>query len=127
MSWKVLTLKKGIKQYGYTYENKGKLIERSVFSGVTRNSLSYQQILNLKSGNIITGFSKLSFHKSFNDLNIKIKSVNKTVKQNNDKLLINNNYVPININLSKSNSKFKLVSNFLRKFISIYNRIIKTY
>jgi hypothetical protein len=33
------------------------------------------------------GFSKLSFHKSFNDLNIKIKKVNNPIKQNKNKQL----------------------------------------
>ena len=34
----------GIKQYGYKFEKEGKVIERSVFAGVPRNSLTYTQI-----------------------------------------------------------------------------------
>ena len=94
-------------------------MEKSVFSGITRNSLSYQQILELKNGKTLHGFNKISFHKTFNDLNIRIKEIEKSVKQNNDKILVNNKYIPLNINLIDDNNNLKVLAKLLRGFSSI--------
>ena len=40
----------GIKQYGYQYFKYGKVNDKSVFAGVKRNSLTYQNILILNKG-----------------------------------------------------------------------------
>jgi hypothetical protein len=71
----------GIKQYGYTYEENNQLVEKSVFAGVARNSLTYQDILNLKNGGSIQSKNKLRFYKSFQTLNIKIKEVTVKIKK----------------------------------------------
>jgi hypothetical protein len=94
----------GIKQYGYQFEQNNQLIEKSVFAGVPRNSLTYSQILDLKQGKTIESASKLRFYKSFLDLNIKIKEVSVKVKKNNNKILVNNKYIPLHINLVKNTS-----------------------
>jgi hypothetical protein len=94
----------GIKQYGYQFEQNNHLIDKSVFAGVPRNSLTYNQILDLKEGKTIESQSKLRFYKSFLDLNIKIKEVAVKVKKNNSKILVNNKYIPLHINLVKNTS-----------------------
>jgi hypothetical protein len=39
----------------------------------------------------------IRFYKSFKDLNIKINSTHVTVQKINDKQLVNNKYIPLNI------------------------------
>lgn len=88
----------GIKRYGYWYiDINGNKIEQSVFSGITRNSLSFNEIVKLFNGQTLTKLIENRFYKSFKDLTIQIKNVNISVKMNPDKKLINNNYLPINI------------------------------
>ena len=84
----------GIKQYGYTYLNKdNQLITKSIFAGVTRNSLSFEQIEKLYKGEDIKVISNNRFFKSLKHLTIKIKSTQITLKLNREKLLIKNDYI----------------------------------
>lgn len=95
----------GIKQYGYWYFNKdGERVVKTVFAGVKRDSLTFDQILDLKNNKQITVKNDNRFFKSLNDLNIKIKSTFTNIKQNNDKILVGNEYLPKHINLLKSNN-----------------------
>ena len=65
----------GIKQQGYTFEKDNKLIDKSVFAGIPRDSLTYEQIVELSEGKTLESTSKLRFYKSFSSLNIKIKEI----------------------------------------------------
>lgn len=96
----------GIKQYGYQYFDNEKLIDKSVFAGVQINSLSYSDILKLSTGEILNSGNSIRFHKSFNNLSITIKEINLTIKATRDKQLVNNKYVPLNVNLINSDNAF---------------------
>jgi hypothetical protein len=99
----------GPKQYGYRYLDKnGNIIEKSVFSGVARDSLTFEQLKSIHQGKTITQTIPNRFYKSFNTLNIDIKDTSITIKRNNNKLLVNNQYLPININMGFHSSFSKL-------------------
>jgi hypothetical protein len=109
----------GPKKYGYWYyDDKGKKANVSVFSGVPRNSLSFEEIKSISNGNVITKNVPNRFFKSFNSLNISIKDTFLTIKNTNDKLLVNNEYLPIKI----TNGKVDLLGFLFNKF---KNLIIK--
>jgi hypothetical protein len=69
----------------------------------------------------------LRFYKSFLDLNIKIKEVAVKVKKNNSKILVNNKYVPLNINLVNNKSLFNQVIKLLKSFNSVLSKMIKKH
>ena len=96
-----------------------------VLAGVKRNSLTYQNILKLNNGETFNYESKLRFYKTFDNLSINIKEVQVTIKATRDKQLVNNKYIPLNINLidSKFNVNQKVVSIF-RKINSFLNRML---
>jgi hypothetical protein len=89
----------GVKQYGYWYKNKeGNRVERSIFAGVTRNSLSFKEIKSLQNGETLTIKPTDRFFKSLLNLTISIKSLDAEIKKNNPKLLHDNFYYPPIIN-----------------------------
>ena len=109
----------GIKEYGYTYINKnGDKIDKSVFAGVPRDSLSFYEIKKILKGETITKEVPIRFHKSLKDLSITSKNVKINIKKNCDKKLIDNKYIPLTIN--EMNHEFDNRS----IFIKIKNRII---
>ena len=109
----------GIKQYGYWYYDKSRnRKDISVFAGVKRNTLSFDQIKSIHNGEIITVKQDSRFFKSMNDLSIKIQSVNTNIQRNNDKLLINNIYYPIHIT---NHRKPDILLFFVRRF----NKLLK--
>ena len=75
----------GIKQYGYWYNENGVRKERSIFAGVKRNSLSYEDINKLARGENVPVQHQTRFFKSLNNLSIKIKSVDIHIVKNNHK------------------------------------------
>nr|YP_010160567.1 DNA polymerase [Gymnopilus junonius]QRH17753.1 DNA polymerase [Gymnopilus junonius] len=80
----------GLKQYGYYYYDKNnKKIEKSVLSGVDRDSLKFSEIDELSTGSVITKSAPFRFFKSLKNLTIRIKSVDIVLKQNNNKIKIN--------------------------------------
>lgn len=87
----------GIKKYGYI---DSKDITHSVFSGVTRNSLTWQEITQIAHGNPIAKHTPARFYKNISDLNINVKdSILTTIVFNPRKKLFNNKYIPIKINI----------------------------
>ena len=46
----------------------------------------------------------MRFYKSLKSLSVTIKTTNITIKAIKDKILINNNYIPITINLLENNN-----------------------
>nr|ARI44248.1 hypothetical protein [Lentinula edodes] len=89
----------GIKQYGYYYydKNTNERIEKSVFAGVIRDSLTFNEIKKIFNGKTIEKETSTRFYKSLKNLNITIKNIKISIKKNNTKLLLNNNYIPITI------------------------------
>jgi hypothetical protein len=101
----------GIKKYGYV---DGKGVTHSVFSGVERNSLTWNEILDIAKGITVVKPSPARFFKNISNLNINIKNnLEISINFNTRKKLLHNKYLPIRINIR-----------FLIK-IDYYLRIIK--
>ena len=106
----------GIKKYGYLDRND---LVHSVFSGVQRNSLTWDEIEQIANGLTIVKTSPPRFFKNIHNLNINIENnletsiIFKTRKQ-----LLNNKYLPIKINI-----KFLITIDYYLRVIK--NRIVK--
>lgn len=88
----------GIKQYGYWfYDENNVKVERSIFTGVQRNSLTFKEITNIAKGNYLVKKINTQFFKSFNNMNIRISDTSLTIKRSENKLLKNNKYIPENL------------------------------
>lgn len=117
----------GPKKYGYWYiDEAGNKVEKSVFAGVPRDSLSINEIKDIFMGETITKEVDNRFFKSFSNLSITIKNTKITIQNTNEKELINNNYLPIQINNGFHNPfealfiKFKnLITKTIKKYIKI--------
>jgi len=110
----------GPKKYGYWYLDEiGNKVEKSVFAGVTRNSLTFNQIKAIFNGEVITTIVDNRFFKSFNNLTITIKNI----KNTNDKIKINNEYLPIIIN----NGFHNTFETLLNKFKNLIIKTLKKY
>jgi hypothetical protein len=100
--WGVETIDKacfvGIKKYGLSVtDSNGKTIESSVFAGVSRNSLSFDEVMRIQNGEIIERKIENRFEKSFDSLEIKSqKGFILHISNKRYKTLINNSYIPIN-------------------------------
>ena len=111
----------GPKQYGYWYYDKdGNKVEKSVFAGVPKNSLTFNEIKAIFNGEIIT-IKDNRFFKSFNNLSITIKNIKLNIKNTNDKVKINNEYLPPIIN----NGFHNVFETLFNKFKNIIIKNIK--
>jgi hypothetical protein len=89
------------------------------FAGVPKNSLTFNEIIKLFNGDVLIKLIPIRFFKSFINLEINIKPTKITIKKNNNKKLLNNIYLSINIfNLNNSLDN-------ISKFIKIVNKIYK--
>ena len=92
----------GCKQYGYWYVDKnGERVEKSVWAGITRNSISFEDIKLLFSGGILKKSIKSRFYRSLQNLSITIKDITQTISYKPHKKLVNNRYIPIKLNVRK--------------------------
>src|SRR5271155_3806077 len=114
----------GNKKYGYQYEDKnGNLITKSVFAGVKRDSLTFEEIIKLSQGETLVKEVPLRFYKSLKTLSVTIDNTHVSISRSIDKPLINNKYIPLN--LSSNNSKSDSFFNYLkRKILTIIKKII---
>jgi hypothetical protein len=103
----------GLKQYGYTYLLDGNTVEKSVFAGVKRDSLTFLEIKDLQEGGEISKTISSKFFRSFTNLSVKIKDINLTIKANREKKLIDNVYQPLL--LLENEVKYDLLSVLLGK------------
>lgn len=71
----------GIKQYSYKYVKDNQTIERFTFAGVTRNSLTLNEIKNLLNGDILIKLIPIRFFKSIINLDVVIKPTKITIKK----------------------------------------------
>jgi len=120
----------GIKEYGYTYKNdSNQLVEKSVFAGVKRDSLSFNEIQQLHEGKVLTVKTGDRLFKSFTKLNLSFKQVTLNLKRTNIKPLINNIYYPLHIENDKVIDNIlinnKTVNNHPIKYKSNNNYLIK--
>jgi hypothetical protein len=96
-----------------------------VFSGVERNSLTWNEIEQISKGFTIIKETSIKFFKNFNNLNINIKEGLKTsIIFNPRKKLFNNQYIPVKISikfLSIYNYYLKIIKNRIISLINKYN------
>lgn len=96
----------GIKKYAFI-DNQNKTV--TVFSGIPRNSLCWEDIINISKGNTILKKVPDQFLKYLNKLEIQIKPKNIEIKFNPEKKLIENKFQPNYINdISSFNFNFHL-------------------
>jgi hypothetical protein len=85
----------GPKKYGYYLINElGIKKEYSVFSGVPRNSLTFNEVKDIFEGKIITKTINNRFFKSIQTLDITIKDTTISIKNDYNKTLVDNIYYP---------------------------------
>jgi DNA polymerase type B, organellar and viral len=101
----------GLKQYGYSFidSKSGKIIEKSVFRGVARNSLSLTDLKQLGCGGSIVRLIKNRFIRDFAKFQITIRDANLTITATRDKVIEGNNYLPPHVDFKES-SKSLLIS-----------------
>lgn len=118
-----------IKKYGYYYFDNNNKIECSIISGVPRNTIPFNDIIKLAKGDILTKDLPNRFFKSFKDLNINIKTTKLTIKQTNNKTIINNIYHPYIINKQniKNVNNFLQINKFVSKIILNFKKDINFY
>jgi len=112
----------GIKKYGYIDENNE---VHSIFSGIERNSLSWNEIVQIANGFTVIKQSRVRFFKNLISLNITIKnSLETSIIFNPRKKLINNLYQPLKINnniLITVNYYLKIIKYRIVSLINKYN------
>lgn len=115
----------GIKEYGYWYlDSNNNRVEKSVWAGITRDSLSFQEIENLFKGIKIVKLIPNRFYKSLINLNISIKSINTSIMFNCHKKLVNNNYLPNHIfNAKYKHNLFSKLMFYIKKYIELFKTI----
>ena len=108
----------GIKQYGYCYFDKNSnRVEKSVWAGIKRNSISFEDIESLYKGCKITRTIHNRFFKSLVNLNIAIKDTKVTIEFNPDKKLVDNQYIPFNVyNVKNAPILYRYV-HYMNKYI----------
>jgi hypothetical protein len=116
----------GPKKYGYyLIDSSGNRQEFSVFAGVPRNSLTFEEVKSIFEGQVITKNISNRFYKSFTDLNITIKDTKISIKNTSTKELINNNYYPPKIHNGFHNVFETLFNKFKNLVIKTYKNFIK--
>jgi len=112
----------GIKKYGYIDENN---IVHSIFSGIERNSLSWNEIEQIANGFTIIKNSSVRFFKNLTSLNITIKnSLETSIVFNPRKKVNNNSYKAMKINnniLITFNYYLKIIKYRITSLINKYN------
>ena len=93
--------------------------------GVTRNSLSFNDIISLRQGSVITRVLDNRFFKSMVNLSITIKSANVTIEFKPHKQLVGNIYQPITIFKPKVNSSVVKFMVYIKKAIKFCSRLIR--
>jgi hypothetical protein len=113
----------GIKKYGYWFlDDNNNKIEASVFAGVKRNSLTFNEIIDLYKGFKLHKSIDNRFYKSLNDLNISIKSSNISIQKSNRKILVDNIYLPPHIVNGRFMNPYNIGGN---KFNYLKNQLIE--
>lgn len=113
----------GVKKYAYL-DNNNKVA--TVFSGLVRNSLTWEEVLKLASGETLTKEIPKQFFKSLSKLEISIKHKNVNVKFKSDKILLDNKFQHIDIHSVNTSYLAKLSRNFISKikvFLGRYKKI----
>jgi hypothetical protein len=116
----------GIKKYGYQYlDRNNNLISKSVFAGIQRDSLTFDEIIKLGNGETFVKEVPLRFYKSLINLSIKIDSTHLTISRSLDKPLLNNKYLPLHLELKTEVFEFKAFFDYLKRKILALLKIFK--
>jgi len=111
----------GVKNYGYEYKDKqGNLHNKSVFSGVERDSLNFNEIIKLSLGETLLKDTKPRFIRDFSDFSLKIKPNKMKIQKSNAKQLVNNKYIPLHINNFNKLKPYSFVSEIVKKLKQIF-------
>jgi hypothetical protein len=108
----------GNKKYCYQYYNDdGLLTTVSVFSGIKRNSLTFEQFERMSKGEIIETIQPDTFSRSFARLTLRIINRNVKIQKSYNKVLVGNDYLPKHINDKEYPLKVKdsLVAQMVRR------------
>jgi len=117
-----------IKKYGYWYLDKeGNRVEKSVIAGIPRDSITFEEIKAVYNGQELIKEVPVRFYKSFKTLDIRIDSTKVTIKRTGNKLLKNNQYIPIHINLKFLNKNEVSILPILRIIKFILGRLIQIF
>ncbi len=113
----------GLKKYGYQIKlPDGSLLDHSVFAGITRHSLSFNEIEKLAKGEVLYKTKLVQFNRDIENLKIQIKeNVPVHIKKSSDKEIIDNNYITPHINQYKIKKNYFMRQKHLIK--KIFNRI----
>lgn len=113
----------GVKKYAYI-DQQGSI--KTIFSGVPRNSLTWEEVLRLANHETVRKMLPIQFHKTIERLEISFK-LNKyvNVKWLSNKKLVDNKYQHIHIN-EMDNSYLDTIKNIfigkIRKFITMFKK-----
>lgn len=111
----------GSKKYGY----KTGSLEKSVFAGAQRDSITFEEIKKISLGTEIVKTYENVFTRDVSKLDIQIKERKITLALSTDKIIDNNNYIPIHINENSyidsllKNEVKRFIIKTLRKMISL--------
>ena len=109
----------GIKQYGYWFmDQNGCRIEKSVWAGITRDSLTFKEVESLYHGDTLVKTVDSRFFKSIINLNVSVKPVKITVSFKPNKKLVNNVYLPPYVN------NLEIEDNFLKKLSFYFKKLL---
>jgi hypothetical protein len=118
----------GIKQYGYIIGDK----EKSVFAGVPRNTIKYTELEYLANGGSLNKPVNDKFFKSLKTLKMKIMHSSIIIKANNKKILKDNRYYPIHVNLPYIDSLNDVrlhskITRIFKRIILLINNCLKKW
>ena len=118
----------GPKKLGYYLIDKnGVRKDFSTFSGVPRNSLSFEQVKAIFEGKIITKTISDRFFKSIQTLDITIKNTTISIKNDYNKTLINNIYYPPVISNGFNDIFIYYYNKYRNLIIKNYKKLIKVH
>ena len=92
----------GPKKYGYKIKlPDGSFIDRSIFAGITRHSLSFNEIEKLAKGESLNKTKLIQFNRDLKQFKIQIKeNIPVHLKKSINKEIIDNNYIAPSVNQS---------------------------
>jgi hypothetical protein len=115
----------GNKQYAYNLiNNKGENIHLSKWSGAKKNTISWDEMISISNGNIITKEYDNVFYRDFTNLSINIQERKISLKNLDSKKINNNNYQPPFV--FNTNHKFH-DQNILQKITNKTKYLIKYF
>lgn len=115
----------GNKKYAFQYlDDKGILNTKTVFSGISKKKLNWEDFEKMSKGEIINVTMPNVFTHNFKELSISLNERILNIRKSDSKLLINNKYFPKNIIMGFPNYKtliIHIVDKLFRRFNLLNN------